>query len=159
MGLLLCDVCLSRLELGSTSQHVCDSEKAKKNVKQLEGRASNAENKLEDIRNAVYMLLHQLPSLNAEQVNVSGEWLRNLWKAADCRWSEAKSADSFLVQWVATHRILCEAFRLFRSKNHGRVETTLSKLQSLRQVCDRAKEVLGYQDSSKFDLTPEDVLK
>ena len=158
MGLFLCDVCLAQLEPGSMSPHVCDPEKARKHAKYQEDRAIAAEGKLEVVRNAVFMLLHQLPSLNTEQVNVSGEWLRNLWKAADCQWDEVKTADSFLVRWMATHRILRESFRLFRSKNCGKVESLLSKLQLLRQACDKAKEVLGYQDS-KFDLTPEDVLK
>lgn len=154
MGLFLCDLCNAHLTL---DPHECDKEKILRNIQQLEERARIAERNLDDVQNAVFKLLEPLGSLDGEEVTVKTEWLQWLWDAARCKWHKADTAKSFLCHWMATHRILCEAFDLFRSKKHGHVETKLNKLKHLREACDKAKEVLGYQDSN-LDLTPEDLV-
>ncbi len=154
MGLFLCSVCDEQIGFGSIPEHVCDHEKIKALTSKLRDQANAAESKLHDIKNAVFMTLQQLPSLDPEEVTIPTEWLRNLWKAAECQWYSEKTADNFLSRWIATHRTLCEAFDLFRSKKS---ESKLEKLQALREACDNAAELLGYQDS-KLDLRPEDLV-
>lgn len=154
MGLFLCPMCNEHLTLDPP--HVCEREKIIAYVERLEHEARLAEHRLSEIQNAVMKVLQPLSSLDGEEVTVKTEWLRKLWDAANCRWHEAKIADSFLVHWMATHRILCEAFDLFRSKKYGKSQTLLEKLKDLRDACDKAKETLGYRDSN-LDMTPEDL--
>ncbi len=116
MGLFVCDKC--GFEGGVhlyAGGHVCEEQAILDHVKKLRDRASEAETKLDNIRNAVFMVLKDLPDLEGETVSVKTQTLRSLWDAAKCQWHEQKSADSFLVCWLVTHRILCEAFDLFRS--------------------------------------------
>jgi len=151
----ICDICDKALGW-TPHEHVCDPEKIREHVHELRTRAAVAENRLNSVQDAIFKLLEPLPSLNDETVTVKSEWLRKLWESAQCQWHEAKTADSFLVRWMALHRILCEAFDLFRSKKYGKTQTLLEKLKDLREACDKAKETLGYQDS-KLDMTPEDL--
>lgn len=158
MGLFLCDVCNEQL---GPAPHVCDLAKVREYVDRLEDQARVAERRLEDVRNAVYKILQPLDGLEKREegdVLVSGEWLRKLWAAAQCNWdlmAEARTADSFLTCWIATHRVLRKAFDVFRT---GKGLTLQEKLQALREACNQASEVLGYQ-SSKLDMSVEDVIQ
>ena len=145
--LIVCDICD---EVVSELPHVCDKEKIKAYIKSLQDRANKAERNLEDVQNAVFMILKDLPELQGESISVKTEWLRNLWSTAKCQWYEQKSADDFLVCWLATHRILCEAFDLFRSKNIDKEK----KLRDLKDACIQASRILQYNEN--FDLGPED---
>lgn len=153
MCLILCKVCDEEL----THTHVCNPEKIIAYVDRLRREARTAESKLSEIQNAVMKVLQPIPHLENEEVTVKTEWLRKLWNAANCQWDEVKTADSFLVHWMATHRILCEAFDVFRSKKYGKSQTLLEKLRDLREACDKAKETLGYQESN-LDMSPEDLV-
>jgi hypothetical protein len=150
----MCRMCGGHLSLDNP--HVCDPEKVRERMEELEHQARIAEHRLSDIQNAVMKVLQPLPNLEGEEVTVKTEWLRKLWDSANCQWHEAKTADSFLVHWMATHRILCEAFDLFRSKKYGKSQTLLEKLRELRDACDKAKDTLGYRDSN-LDMTPEEL--
>jgi hypothetical protein len=152
LGLFLCDICDEQLSL---EVHVCEPDKIRARIQKLQDATRIAEFRWDKVRNAVYMILQSLPLLGDEKVVIEAEWLRRLWDAADCRWYENTSADNFLVRWIAVHRILSEAFDVFRSKKN---ETLLVKLQALKKVCDEAKEVLGYQNSI-LDLMPEDLIE
>jgi len=154
MGLFLCDVCNQQL---GTPPHVCNREDIKKYVDDLEERATTAEFRLNDVKNAVLMVLEQLQSIEGEEVTVKTEWLKKLWAAAKCQWYEAKDASAFLKRYIALHRILCEAFDLFRTKKG---ETLLLKLKNLREACDSANSLLGYEKNQidKLSLTPEDIV-
>ena len=151
MGLFLCPMCDEQL---MSSPHVCNPTVIINRIHKLENEVRLAESKLNNVKNSVFMLLQSLPSLEGDSVSVETEWLRKMWHAAECQWHENKSPDKFLVRWIALHRILCEAFDLFRS---NKKETTLEKLRFLKEACDSAKKVLNYEDS-KLYLTPEDLM-
>lgn len=158
MGLFICDLCNKHLDITAGGSHVCNQEDIRKHVEQLELAARTAERNLDEMQNAVLMILKELPSLEGEKVQVNAEWLRRLWGATKNQWYDAKTADDFLVQWMVTHRILCEAYDVFRSKKYGHSQTLLQKLTDLREACDNSKAVLGYKDSH-FDMSPEDLAK
>jgi len=84
--------------------------------------------------------------------------LRKLWNATENQWYEAKTADDFITCWMVTHRILCEAYDVFRSKKYGHAQTILQKLKDLRKACDESQKVLGYENSN-LDMSPEDLIK
>ncbi len=156
MGLFLCDLCNEHLGLSSKglTPHVCDPETLRKRVRQLEDAARTAERRLDEIQNAVFMVLQELPSLEGEQVAVSGAWLRRLWDAARCVWYHAETPDNFLSRWLVKGFVLSRAYALFRKKGG---KTLLDKLVGLRQACDESRPVLGYENSP-FDLSPEDLV-
>ena len=156
MGLFLCHICNE--QLGFENPHKCDPETIRKYVGSLQDAARLAERRLDDMQNAVFMLIHELPSLEGEEITVKTKWLTRLWEATKCRWYEAETKEQFLVCWMATHRILCEAFDLFRDEKHGKKETLLQKLVALKEACTNAQEFLGYKDS-KLHLSPEDICK
>lgn len=159
MGYPICDICDKGM--GFDGDHVCDPENIKKFVDDCQKRAREAENKLDNIRNSILMLLQSLPSFGDGEVSVDTDWIRKIWNAAECRDYDAKTPESFLVQWLATHGVLCEAFSLFRTEEIGRRDntSTLEKLQALRKACDEAKEILYKNDGSPFDLTAENILE
>lgn len=155
--LIICDLCDK--DITSTPRHVCDRADIRAYVTRLVDDNRAAERDLDDIRNGVYKLLQSLPNISGtEEVVVRTDWLRRLWSAAACQWHEAKTADSFLVSWLATHRILSRAFDLFRSENRRQKVTMRDKLQSLKDACVQAQKVLGYEDS-KLDLGSDDVVR
>lgn len=153
MGILICEICNEHLPLCAEAydSHVCDPNKIEAHVKRLRNEKTEAEHRLSDIKDAVFKVIKDLPSLEGETVTVKTEWLRKLWDSANCRWYDAKTADSFLSEWLSTHMILCEAFDLFESKG-----SLLQRLQKLREACDNANERLNY--NAKFDLSPEDII-
>ncbi len=142
MGLFICDLCNEELCIS----HSCKPENIRKNFEYLEAKARQAENRLEEMRNAVFRLIEPLQTLDKEEITVKTEWLRKLWDTTQCQWYEAKTPEQFLVRWMAMHNVLRKAFDLFQSKRSG-----TDKLKILREACESAKEILGYQDS-KFDL-------
>ncbi len=151
--MFICKTCDAHLGLNS-DPHTCDPDKILAHIDELKNRARTAEHKVTLIQDAVYEVMIDIPSLETDVVSVKPEWLRKLWDAAQCRYYDATTADSFLVQWIAMHHLLCEAFDVFRSK---RGETLLGKLKNLRRSADHAKEVFGYEDS-KLDLMPDDLV-
>lgn len=156
MGLLICDSCNRQMDWGG--EHVCKPNDIRYHVAELENRARVAEDNVSDMRNDMYWVLKDLPSLEGDKLEVSGKLIRQLWDAVGGQWYEHKTADSFLSMWLATHRILCEAFDLFRTKKKGGTTgTVLERLKELRRACDEARIVLGYLDS-KFDVTPEELV-
>ena len=155
MGLFLCDLCDQ--QLGFDGNHFCATANIRKKNERLEKDKRTAERRLDEMQNAVLMLLKELPSLAVERINVDAKWLRRLWDATQGRWDEAKTADEFLSHWLATHRVLCEAYDVFRTEKYGHPQTLLQKLTDLRIVCDSSKKVLGYE-ASDFDMTPEDLV-
>lgn len=167
MGLFLCDMCNKDLmcgyrEDGNHEKHVCKEEDILSHINRLKDTAWKAENNLDSIRNAVLMTIHELPSLENEEVTIKTKWIKKVWDAADCKWYEHNVREGgpeyFLLRWIATHRLLCEAYDLFRSSKYGRVESLLTKLTNLKEAVDNSKEALGYQDI-KLDMSPEDLLK
>ena len=157
MGLFVCHLCNEHLGITVGGSHVCNQENIRKHVEILERRARDAEFNLKEMQNAVLMILQELSSLEGDKIPVSGEWLRRLCGATKDCWYEAKGADDFLVRWMVIHRILCEAYDVFRSKKYGHSQTLLQKLTDLREACGKSKDVLGYNDSH-FDQTPEDLV-
>ena len=153
MGLFLCSVC--NKDLLGDMLHVCKREDIEERIEKLEIARGIAENRLQSIQDAVYRLLEALPSLSEPTSTVDSDWLRKLWNATQCAWYEAKTADSFLIRWMAMHDILRCAFDLFRKPDK---DSALTKLIRLYEACNRAKEVLGYQ-SSKFTVSPEQFLR
>lgn len=156
MGLFLCQLCNDHLDFDRP--HECDPVTLRKRIEELEMKARKAEHKLNVIEDAVQHLIKELPSLEGEKIEVTTKWLRLLWKAAECRFDKFEEPESFLGHWMAMHRILCEAFDLFRSKKHGHPANLLVNLKELWEACERAKVVLGYQ-TSVFDLSPEDIVE
>lgn len=156
MGLFLCDMCNEQLTFDSP--HVCDPGKLRAYIAELELRARKAEHKLNVMEDAVLYTLKELPSLEGEKIEVSTKWLRMLWQAAECRFDKYEEPEAFIGHWMAMHRILCEAFDLFRSRKYGKPSNLLKNLQELKEACEIAKKVLGYQDSV-LDLSPEDIVE
>jgi hypothetical protein len=154
VGILICRTC--DVDITGDGNHVCSQKAVLALVERLREETRTAEQRLSDIRNAVFRALEELPGREGELVAVPFDRLRQLWDAAQCRWYEATTADDFLARWLATHRILCEAFDVFRSVKCGKRETLLEKLLALRAACDAARATLGYENSG-FDLTPEDL--
>ncbi len=153
MGLLLCEICGE--EFGGVNPHVCDPVKIVMHIQELIKSSHDAMAKTDNMRNAVFMLLQSLPSVEGEEVTVKTKWLKDLWAASGAVFYKPSSMEEFHQKWMALHLILSRSFDLFRDrKSNG---TLQDKLKRLRTVCDNAKEVMGYQDS-KFDLSPEDLV-
>ncbi|RJQ25694.1 hypothetical protein C4577_04850, partial [Candidatus Parcubacteria bacterium] len=104
MGLFVCDLCGFQGGLGCS--HECKKEDIRKHAKYLDLEKRTAEDHLEKMKNAVLMILKNLPSLEGNKIEVSGDWLRKLWNATENQWYEAKTADDFITCWMVTHRIL-----------------------------------------------------
>lgn len=160
MGLFLCDICNEQLSL---EDHICKQEDIRKRIQYLEIEAGTARHHLNLVQDAVFLILKSIgdeSSLDLDLVAVETKLIRDLWKAAKCEWHDHKTEKSFLVMWMATHRVLCEAFSIFRKKSQGQIKplNLLEKLTNLNKSCEEAKVTLGYE-SSKFDMTPEDLLK
>lgn len=149
MGLFLCPLCDEKL----SANHVCDKDRLLEHVQTLTRRAQAAEHQLLLTQNAVRMLLKDVPSMELEEIRVKTEWLRKLWDATESKWYKKETATDFHVKWMAVHRVLSEAFNVFKSKKS---KTLLEKLTELKKFCEEAKIVLGYQDS-KFDMSPEQL--
>jgi hypothetical protein len=164
MGLFLCDICNQNLSCcfkadGNYEKHVCKNEDILAYIDNLRNIAGKAERNLDEIRNAVFMTIQDLPSLTPEEITIKTKWIKQVWDAANCKWYENPynhgGPDYFLGRWCSMHRLLCEAYDLFRSKKG---ESLLTKLTNLREAVDNSKVALGYQDS-KLDMKPEDLLK
>lgn len=154
MGLFLCDICDEQL----SDSHVCDKEVIKKRISTLEERACLAERQSRDMQNAIFMILHTLPTLEGDEVVVKTNDLKRLWEAAKCQWFSAKTADQFLSCWMAMHKILREAYNVFRSRNFKKNLSLLEKLNNLHKACIESKPILGYQDSN-LDKSPEQLME
>ncbi len=152
MGLFICDICNEQLN----GKHVCNLENVKKYVNELKESAMVSAKNLAEIQNAVFMILQELPPPSSAAGWAADEWIDRLWEAAKCQHNNIKTKEQFLVRWTTMHRILSEAFDVFRSVKYGKKESILDKLKSLKEACKTAQEVFGYQDS-KLDLTPEDI--
>lgn len=151
MGLFLCPKC--------DLQHIgtpCKEEDIIAHVEQLKREKWEAEQKLDQIRNAIFMIIQELPSLEGE-IKVNKDWLDRLWKAGQCQWYEAKTTETFLVRWCALHFLLSDTYDLFRKNRYGKELSFLDKLKKLKKQVDRSQEVMGYQDS-KLDYEPEDLV-
>ena len=160
MGLIICPICDDHSGICVDHKHECTTENIIKNVKRLEEEAATAKRNLDKIQNDVMMLLHTLPSLDGEEISVKTDWIRTLWKAAKCNWDGEQSADSFIARWLAIHRILCEAFDLFRGGRFNTKEPLLHRLTVLKEMCVNAQEILGYNEkgSSPLFLSPQDII-
>lgn len=155
MGLFICDMC--GFEGGLGCSHTCTTDGIRKHVARLEEQAGKDRREADDVREAVKMLLKDVPSLDGEEVTVKTEWLKKIYAAA-CGKYEG-DACSFLRDWIVTHRILCEAFELFQTKVMGkRTESVLAKLTNLKEACEVARKQLEYGDENKFDVTPKDIV-
>lgn len=154
MGLFLCPVCAELL----TENHECEKGKIEARMQSLVNATWQSDHKCNEMQNAVLMLMHQLPSLDGEKVEVDTAWLCKLWDTAGSKPDDrpsyrSGSPEQFMTKWTALHQILCASFRLFRSKHGG----LLSKMKWLRERCIHAKEVFGYKDD-KFDLSADDLV-
>lgn len=150
MGLFLCELCGEQLG----HHHECKTSDILARINKLEDDKRNAELSLDGIRNAVYKILQGFPEAYGGSVEVPYRDIIRLWEAASCRWHRSQTPEQFLVCWIAVHRILVEAFRVFKTNNR---EPLVEKLRALRVACDQAREALGYTDSI-LDMSPEDVV-
>jgi len=157
MGMFICPTCDKHMGICGEGIHVCNLNEVREYVKLLTNRAMTAEKSAGNLRDAVFMLMKEAPSLDDDTVTVSTKWLRRLWETSGCRWNNVDTAEWFISHWLAMHSILCQAFDVFRSNKHGKHESFIEKLIALRQSCDLAKKVLKYE-SSVLDMTPEDVV-
>lgn len=158
MGLFICKICDAHLPISfERDVHKCDMAVVEKRIEKLEYDRNIAERKLDKIRDSIFFIIQSLPSLDPKEITVETELIRKLWKVAECRDLNADTADSFLCQHIAYHRILCESFGIFKSKEFGKSKNLLEKLKEVYEACLNAKKVLGYEDS-KFDLTPEELI-
>jgi hypothetical protein len=156
MGLFICEMCDEHSGLDNARTHICKLDNIKKHFRELKERALLAENKLSEIRDAIFNLLKSLPTLENEIV-VDAEWLTKLWDAAECQFWDSKTANSFHACWMAQQSVLCEAYDVFRSTKYGHSQTLLQKLIDLKKACDDSAKVLGYKES--FDMTPIDLVE
>lgn len=155
MGLFLCSNC--NKSLGSEI-HICKHEDVKLYVEKLELRAREAENELRQIQDSVLLIMETLPTLDKEEVLVKSELLENLWKSVKLQWYKSEHPKDFLLKWMTLHRILTDCFYIFKPIRNGKKETLVEKLAKLKESCQHAQEVFGYQDS-KLILSPEDLIK
>lgn len=155
MCLIICDVCDETLS--DFSGHICNPEKIKSYVNELKERTIRSERKLDSIQNAIMLVVKSLPTLDGNFVTIEKKLLDDIWNAAQCEWFESKTADSFLTMWLLTHRVMCEAFDVFRSTRFGHKQTLLQKLQYLKESCDEANSAL-YNNEDGFDCTPEELV-
>lgn len=155
MGLFLCPLCNDHFTIDPP--HKCNDSKITSYIKKLKTEAHEAEMNLHLMQDDILFLIKEIPSLEKEKVEVSTKWIKSLWQYAGGNFYRTEDPVSFLSHWMAMHRILCEAFDLFRSKNYKEPKNLLSNLKQLLEVCEHAKTVLGYEDS-KFDLSPEDIV-
>src|SRR5574343_756231 len=80
MGLFLCDLCNQQLSLKEV-KHVCKPEDIKAYIDRLDDDRRVAERKLDDIREAIFQVMSEIPSFEEEKVTVSTKWLKRLWEA------------------------------------------------------------------------------
>lgn len=154
MGVHICQMCNEHINFDDV--HVCNPDKIKAYVSKLEEDVRDARNKLESMQNAVFMLVQELPSLGTGAVCVDTKWVRQLWLATNCHWYKVETVDDFHVQWLATHRVLCEAFDVFRAERLEHSRTLLQKLTDLKEACAKAAELM-YPDSGLI-ITPEELV-
>lgn len=159
MGYPTCDICNQGIGFRD-DEHICNSEDIEKYIKSMDEKTRKTQGQLDNIRDSILMLIQSLPSLENEKTVVDTKWIRSIWDAAQCRDYDARTPETFLVKWLVTHRVLCEAFSLFRTEETGRKKMpVLERLEFLRRSVDEARTILGYEDESPFDVTPEDILK
>lgn len=156
-----CDICDEYIDY-SGDKHVCNKSDILERFRFLEERATKAERRLERINDTALKLFSTLPELDLDMVCVDVVWLKKLWEALECNWDyQGNTLDLFHIQWMATHRVLCEAFDVFRSfHNHGinKTPSLLEKLKVLHEFCIKAAKTCNYDDES-LDMTPEELVK
>lgn len=158
--LILCDVCnkdITGSGFNGAAKHVCSRDDIIAYVNQLTNHANDAERKLNQVRSAVLKILTSIPNIEKPTHTFPADLITELWEAAVLRDRDIETAAEYHNQWMSLHRILCEAFDLFRPLKHGRAETLLARLEALKKVCLHAQAIHGYTDS-KLTLTPQDII-
>lgn len=152
MGLFLCDLCNQQLD----KNHECDKQKLLDHINYLKEAETKSHLQINKIRDSILFLLHDIPTLNSDKVEVKTELIRKLYESAGPILDDKyNTAESYLVVWIAMHQILSSAFDLFRTRNKSNLYTKLSRL---KEVCLHAKEVLKYKDT-QLPLSPEDLIE
>jgi hypothetical protein len=152
MGLFLCEVCNEQL----TKDHICDRQKIIDHIEFLKLQADKHHLQVTQVRDSILFLIKSLPSLDSETVEVKTDLIREVYASAGDSWDgKYKTADSYLIMWIAMHQLLSRAFELFKPKKKGDL---LTKMKALKAACLHAKEILQYKNTD-ISLEPEDVLK
>ena len=87
-------------------------------------------------------------------VKIDGKIIQELWELCVTHgYPSAESAECFLSRWLVTHRILIEAYDLFRERDSS---TILQRLEELEKACRDSQDIMGYNDS-KLTLTSKDL--
>lgn len=152
MCLILCDICDANItgEVFNKIEHVCKREDIEKNVKKLTETMNFYQSKL----NTVEELLHYYISEKVEIRQDEKEFLDKMMMAVSPNLVSysSETSESFLVKWLATHRVLCEAFQLFYKDGRP----ILEKLKDLEDSIANARQVLKYT-TSKDVMTSEEL--
>ncbi len=151
MGLFICQYCDKQM---GDLPHICEYDDISKRIHELEQRARAAELHATHIGDEIKKLMTTLTTLDNPTVTVSSELIRQIFNVIN-RDKEYSFADSFIVRSMALHSILSRSFDLFRKIAHP--SQLREKLIRLKECCESAKNILGFQDSH-LPLTPEDVI-
>lgn len=157
MGLFLCPCCDQNMFGenvidGKYVPHVCKQEDIEKHVVSLRNEISSLESKIFDISDKLELFVHNLPSLDGK---IDGKIIQELWELCVTHgYPSAESAECFLSRWLVTHRILIEAYDLFRERDSS---TILQRLEELEKACRDSQDIMGYNDS-KLTLTSKDLI-
>lgn len=110
------------------------------------------------MRNNLYQLLLEIPSLKDEKVFVKTEWLRRLWQDLYCEEYKTENIDNFLFNAMLYHNLISYCLDLFSLRNLRKIgpKNSLEKLIEIKKLCEIIKERFKYDIN--LDLTPEDLL-
>ena len=141
------------------------SELARQKAAERRVTIRDLESKLWSIREAVLVVLaaiaHREALEGVRTLEVSKENLDRLWAAAECRWHDSKTADSFLGEVLVHGRVSLDAGELFCDKSARHKTYAGEKIPMLRRLGHLRDSLLsmyffhGWKE--RFELTPEDV--
>lgn len=142
----------------------CSARAREKSVA-LKAQLQETEGRLWHIREAVLVVLSSIAHREALEgvrtLEVSKENLDRLWAAAECRWHDSKTADSFLGEVLVHGRVSLDAGELFCDKSARHKTYAGEKIPMLRRLGHLRDSLLSMYSfhgwKERFELTPEDV--
>jgi len=152
MCLILCDICDVNItsDMFNNVEHVCKREDIEKNVKKLTETMNFYHGKLINAEELLNCYISKKMEIREDERVFLDKMMKILSPGLASFSSE--TSESFLVKWIATHSVLCEAFQLFYKDGRP----ILEKLKDLEDSIANARQVLKYK-TSKDVMTSEEL--
>lgn len=152
MCLIVCDICDVNItsDAFNNVEHVCKREDIEKNVKKLTETMHFYESKLFTAEELLDYYISEKKEIKTDEKEFLDKMLKIL--SPGFAVSSLETSESFLVKWLATHGVLCEAFQLFYKDGRP----ILEKLKTLEDSIANARQILKYT-TSKDVMTSEEL--